>query len=214
MKIFVFGFNKTGTKSLESALSTIGFVHCPFEAVWGIFDNIKDNKPILDNIDIWDVYSDYPIYEPKVFSHIVDEYPNAKFISLTRNLDDYVESVLKHKIRDLENGVNDSWNWLGIGDKKSYKNYPQYQKEWVKGRAEFKHSSNIRLLNKKKINYLDMNICDNNDGCEKLCKILDRPIPNKDFPYSTSQLPKSIKDVVFSTQKSMIFICKAPNSYI
>lgn len=183
MKIFVFGFNKTGTKSLESALSTIGFVHCPFEAVWGIFDNIKDNKPILDNIDIWDVYSDYPIYEPKVFSHLVDEYPSAKFISLTRNLDDYVESVLKHKIRDLENGVNDSWNWLGIGDKKSYKNYPQYQKEWVKGRAEFKHSSNIRLLNKKKINYLDMNICDNNDGWEKLCKFLDRPIPNKDFPH-------------------------------
>ena len=113
----------------------------------------------------------------------MDEYPSAKFISLTRNLDDYVESVLKHKIRDLENGVNDSWNWLGIGDKKSYKNYPQYQKEWVKGRAEFKHSSNIRLLNKKKINYLDMNICDNNDGWEKLCKFLDRPIPNKDFPH-------------------------------
>ena len=28
-----------------------------------------------------------------------------------------------------------------------------------------------------------MNICDNNDGWEKLCKFLDRPIPNKDFPH-------------------------------
>ena len=39
------------------------------------------------------------------------------------------------------------------------------------------------------INYLNMNICDNGDGWEKLCKFLDKEIPDVDFPHKN----KSIK---------------------
>ena len=184
MKIFVFGFNKTGTKSLQAALEHLNFKHYPLGSLGSyISDNILNHKPILDKIDEWNVYSDHPIYEPKIFHHIVDEYPNAKYISLTRNLDDYVESVLRHKIRDLKEGQKNSWNWLGVGDEKVFKKYPQYQKDWIKDRAMFKHNSNLRLLNKKKINYLDMNICDKNDGWDKLCPFLDKSIPSRNFPY-------------------------------
>ena len=102
---------------------------------------------------------------------------------MTRGYDDYVESVLRDKIKRLKDGIENSWNWLGVGDKEVFENYPEYQKEWVKERVEFKHQSNLRWLEKKKIGYLDLNICDDGDSWEKLCSFLDIPIPNEDFPH-------------------------------
>ncbi len=195
-KIFVFGYNKTGTKSLEKALNLLGYkvLHTKGgnfkKCLWEITKNLHiPGKNILDGLGEYDCYMDYPIYEPTIFSHIVHEYPDAKYISLTRNLDDYVESVLQDKIKNLDDGHINSWNWLGVGDEEVFKNYPDYQKQWIKDRTEFKHDSNISLLFKNNINYLNMNICDNGDDWEKLCKFLDKEIPNVDFPHKN----KSIK---------------------
>ena len=194
-KIFVFGYNKTGTMSLEKALTILGYkvLHTGSNNFKRILFKIADNlyipgKNILDGLDEYDCYLDYPIYEPTVFSHIVHEYQDAKYISLTRNLDGYVESVLQAKIRQLRGGNFDNWNWLGVGDEEVFKNYPDYQKQWIKGRTEFKHDSNISLLFKNNINYLNMNICDNGDGWEKLCKFLDKEVPNADFPHNNKTI--------------------------
>ena len=188
-KIFVLGYNKTGTKSLTEALEILGYnvfntgggTQDNFENI--VYDNLKSNCPILNGVDRYDCYIDWPIFEPTIFSHIIDEYPDAKYISLTRGYDDYVESVLRDKIKRLKDGIENSWNWLGVGDKEVFENYPEYQKEWVKERVEFKHQSNLRWLEKKKIGYLDLNICDDGDSWEKLCSFLDIPIPNEDFPH-------------------------------
>ena len=193
-KIFVFGYNKTGTMSLEKALTILGYK--VFHTRGGLLKNnmyvfqynLHMQRDILKDVDMYDCYIDYPIYEPAVFSHIVDEYPDAKYISLTRNLDDYVEAVLQDKIKRLKRGSFDNWNWLGVGDEEVFKNYPDYQKEWVKGRTRFKHNSNISLLFKNNINYLNMNICDNGDGWEKLCKFLDKEVPNADFPHNNKTI--------------------------
>jgi|TARA_B100001971_G_scaffold67188_1_gene61879 hypothetical protein len=186
-KIFVFGYNKTGTVSLSNALQMLGYnvLQIGGKKWWTdlIGNNLHMQRDILSGMDMYDCYIDYPIYEPTVFSHIVDEYPDAKYISLTRSLDGYVDSVLRNKIQNLEEGIIDSWNWLGVGDKEVFRNYPEYQKEWVKDRAQFKHDSNVRFLNKKNIDYLDMNICDDSDSWKKLCKFLDKEIPDVDFPH-------------------------------
>ena len=191
-KIFVFGYNKTGTVSLSNALQMLGYnvLQIGGKKWWTdlIGNNLHMQRDILSGMDMYDCYIDYPIYEPTVFSHIVDEYPDAKYISLTRSLDGYVDSVLRNKIQNLEEGIIDSWNWLGVGDKEVFRNYPEYQKEWVKDRAQFKHDSNVRFLNKKNIDYLDMNICDDSDSWKKLCKFLDKEIPNVDFPYKNKNI--------------------------
>ena len=189
-KIFVLGYNKTGTKSLAKALEILGYnvLHTgESDDFIGFLDKIGNNlhmqRDILSGMDMYDCYIDYPIYEPTVFSHIVDEYPDSKYISLTKNLDGYVDSVLRDKIKRIRQGYFDNWNWLGVGDEEVFRNYPEYQKEWVKGRAQFKHDSNVRFLNKKNIDYLDMNICDNGDGWKELCSFLDKSVPNVEFPY-------------------------------
>tara|TARA_R100000805_G_scaffold18598_2_gene23814 strand:+ start:80 stop:667 length:588 start_codon:yes stop_codon:yes gene_type:complete len=187
-KIFVLGYNKTGTKSLSDALSILGFkvYHTGGggELLESVYQHMKTKMKLLNDYDEYEVFLDYPIYDPIVFPHLVDDYPWARYISLTRPLDDYVESVLKDKIRRLEDGIVDSWNWLGVGDKEVFENYPQYQKEWLKGKTEFKHQSNLLWL-KKRVNpkhILHMDITQG-DGWDKLCKFLNREIPNVKFPY-------------------------------
>jgi hypothetical protein len=187
IKLFVIGYNKTGTKSLAKALDILGYkvLHTGGggEFLEKVGWNLFNGKSILDGVDEYDCYIDYPIFEPIVFSHIIDEYPDAKYISLIRDLDGYVDSVLRDKIKRLEDGIIDSWNWLGVGDKEVFENYPEYQKEWVKGKIKFKHQSNLRWLEKKGIDYLDMNICDNGEGWKELCSFLDKSVPNVEFPY-------------------------------
>ena len=181
-KIFVLGYNKTGTKSLAEALEILGYsvLHTEGggELLEMTYKNMKANRGILYGFDEYDCYLDYPIFEPIVFSHIVDEYRDSKYISLTRDLDGYVKSILNQKIRDIEHNI-DSWNWLGVGDKEVFENYPEYQKEWVKRKTEFKHQSNLRFLNKHYREYLDINICDDGVGWEKLCSFLNVPVPTK-----------------------------------
>lgn len=189
MKIFVLGYNKTGTRSLSDALKTLGYKS--FHTGGGtkdnfidiVYENLKNNEHILTGFEQYDCFMDWPIYEPSVFTHIIDEYPDAKYISLTRNLDGYVNSVLSDKIKRLSDGIYDSWNWLGVGEIDVFENYPQYQKDWIKDKTMFKHISNLRWLDKKKIDYLEMNICDDKDGWEILCKFLNKKIPAQRFPH-------------------------------
>jgi|TARA_B100000035_G_C20996392_1_gene552711 hypothetical protein len=191
MKIFVLGYNKSGTKSLTDALQILGYkvldTGITFDKFFTILDNIKSNienqNPILHNLDDYDCYVDYPFFEPIVFSHLVNENPTAKYISLTRDLDEYVDSVLRHKIRDIKNKHYNSWNWLGVGDEKTFENYPTYQKKWMKEKAYFKHTSNLLWLKKLNITYLEMNITQG-DGWDKLCPYLNKDIPDTTFPHS------------------------------
>jgi hypothetical protein len=191
-KIFVLGYNKSGTISLSQALQILGYdvSHTGsgdnfMETLIKLSNNLEFGMGILDGIDEYDCYLDYPIYEPTIFSHIVIEYPDAKYISLTKNLDDYVDSALRAKIRDIKNGNKNTWNWLGVGDEEVFRNYPEYQKEWVKRRTTFKHKSNLKHLSNlgNTENILHMNICDDGDGWRELCKFLNKEIPNIEFPY-------------------------------
>ena len=190
-KIFVLGYNKSGTISLSQSLQILGYsvLHTGsnnfMETLMKFSNNLELGMGILDGIDKYDCYLDYPTYEPTVFSHIVDEYPDAKYISLTKNLDDYVDSALRAKVRDIKNGNKNTWNWLGVGDEEVFRNYPEYQKEWVKRRTTFKHKSNLKHLSNlgNTENILHMNICDDGDGWRELCKFLNKEIPNIEFPY-------------------------------
>jgi len=191
-KIFVLGYNKTGTKSLSNALEYLGYkvLHTGSTGDFiGFLDRIGNNlnksKNVLDGLEGYDCYIDYPFYEPTVFSHIISEYPDAKYISLTRSLDGYVDSVLRDKIKRIRQGNFDNWNWLGVGDEEVFRNYPEYQKEWVKRRTTFKHKSNLKHLSNlgNTENILHMNICDDGDGWRELCKFLNKEIPNIEFPY-------------------------------
>jgi hypothetical protein len=108
MKIFCIGLSKTGTRSLHSALSILGFrsVH------WGGADlptaiergpQIRDaveraareGRPLLYDIDDADAYSDILALSTR-FDLLDRQYPGSKFILTTRRIDDWLDSRERH----------------------------------------------------------------------------------------------------------------------
>lgn len=105
--IFIFGLSRTGTSSLEIALKEIGYNTIYFDPyrldtddkikMNNIFqENIKNNRPLLDNIDNYNSYilSDIEQYDlNKIFQY----YPGAKYIITNRNISDWVISFKRHE---------------------------------------------------------------------------------------------------------------------
>ena len=61
-KIFVLGYNKTGTKSLAKALEILGYdvLHTRGgrKSLEVMYDNLVEDKPILNGLDKYDCYLD------------------------------------------------------------------------------------------------------------------------------------------------------------
>ena len=112
-KIFFIGFNKTATTSFHHLILGSGYssVHCLFRGgehsgfiAKKMEDNINDGRPILWEMDNKDAYSDLLyvkrgkyIEANKWFKQLHAEYPDAYFILQTRNMEDWLESRIKHK---------------------------------------------------------------------------------------------------------------------
>jgi len=100
-KIFIIGFNKTATRSLnkffkENGLST---VHWDYENLVNTFEkNIKENKKLLtgkyENIKVFsDMTKTSENKDAKDYYKILDQqYHNSKFILNIRNVEDWIKS--------------------------------------------------------------------------------------------------------------------------
>ena len=93
-KVFIIGFQKTGTTSLDLALQRLGY------RVLGVDKNLLKcpNKEalhhyILKTLEEYDAVQDMPW--PLYFMDLYELYPNAKFILTRRTADDWYKSVVK-----------------------------------------------------------------------------------------------------------------------
>ena len=81
MKIFVIGFNKTGTCSFDSLFRDLGI------------KSIHTDKPIMSIIDKYDAFSDGDHY---CFEEYYNKYPDSLFILNTRPISNWLISRYKH----------------------------------------------------------------------------------------------------------------------
>jgi len=93
MKIFVIGFNKTGTSSLHELFkrSNINSVHT--------------TKPIIEIIDKYDAFTDGDHIN---FEDYYNKYPDSLFILNTRPISNWLISRYKHALRT---NFQESWCW-------------------------------------------------------------------------------------------------------
>ena len=94
-KVFVIGFQKTGTTSLELALKRLGY------SVYGGDKNLmkySNTRPLQSYIKkilhSWDAVQDMPW--PLFYKELYELYPNAKYILTYRHPDSWIRSVVKY----------------------------------------------------------------------------------------------------------------------
>lgn len=173
MKIFCIGLNKTGTISLDEALTTLGFTSFH----WGGQDSrkaveraIREGVPLLTYLPEADAYSD--IQRLSVSFDVLDrQYPDSRFILSTRPIEDWVDSRRRHVERNRERQASGEYagtfvdievdRWRAL-----YSDHHRRVHDYFSGRDD--------LLT------IDVTA---GDGFDVLCPFLDRPVPSTPFPW-------------------------------
>ena len=94
-KVFVIGFQKTGTTSLEHALQLMGYRVFGGDKNLMKFDNKNDLKNYIQNtLENWDAVQDMPW--PLFYQELYELYPDAKFILTIRDSKKWIRSVVTY----------------------------------------------------------------------------------------------------------------------
>jgi hypothetical protein len=174
MKIFGIGLNKTGTSSMHDALETLGFrsLH------WGgpekrieVERALAAGLPLVDGLGDFDAYSDI-VRLSENFPLLDRQYPDAKFILTTRDVNGWIASRRRHVERNRQRrtqGLYDG-SWLEVDEP-----------AW---RAEFEaHEARVtQYFAGRRDKLLVFRIIDG-DGYDQLCPFLGVAIPTEPFPW-------------------------------
>lgn len=169
-KIFCIGFHKTGTKSLATALSKLGY------SITGP-NGVKDSK-IAQNVYTmahnlvkqYDAFQDNPW--PIIYKEMDKSYPGSKFILTLRDTDAWIKSIVSHFGRRK----TPMRKWIyGIG-------YPKGNEDIYIRRYE-KHNKEVKDYFKNRPDDLLILDLTKGDGWEKICPFLGKEIPNIPFPH-------------------------------
>lgn len=175
MKIFGIGLPKTGLHSLVKALNTLKY-------------SVIQYPVKLSEIEEYDVALDLPIVVNLVKLDL--KYPDSKFILTNRDYDEWIISLKNHYLRKEK---------VGLPEYKRIKRTEfwgiDYFDEGIMKRKYYEYDKFInKYFEKRKDDLLRLNIC-GGEGWSKLCKFLDKPIPNEKFPheYKGSDLDKTLQ---------------------
>ena len=184
-KIFGIGFHKTGTTTLDKALTLLGY------NVTGkkldLVEDIKQNNynSIIKLVNEFDAFQDNPW--PLLYRFLDKQFPNSKFILTIRDDEKWLKSIVNFfGEKDTE-----MRKWIyGVG-------HPKGNEEIYLNKYK-KHNNDVKdyFKNRKE----DLLIIDYSKGSswEKICNFVEKEIPNKPFPhekktnYSEKKLLKKI----------------------
>ena len=104
-KIFVIGFNKTGTRTIHNYFQMNGIPSLHWEyrrLAKRILANDLEDKPLLEGYDNYTVYSDMEDHINLNYAHVTYfklldiQYPNSKFILNIRDVENWIKSRNNH----------------------------------------------------------------------------------------------------------------------
>lgn len=183
MKVFGIGLPRTGTTTLMHACRDLGFRGSTYNAT-AFYRNVEAQREELAMQQIFKfihrntIFQDLPF--PMMFKSLTVKYPDARFIlTLRKDPSTWYQSLVNNAeakknvlhIRYLRKMVYghempDEKNWKEFIDK--YMDHEYWVRKWFELNPELKF----------------IELCwENGDGWEKLCKFLDKPIPDHPFPH-------------------------------
>jgi len=201
-KIFVVGFNKTGTTSLGYTLEKFGYIVGNQMQGELLFNDWVDKNfdKIIEYCDTAEVFQDIPFSFPETFKHMDKAFPGSKFIlTLRNNPEQWHESLINFHGKMWGNG-----NIPPTGDDLKnanyiYKGFPLESITKLYNTDEVKPYSKKILINKyiqhekdvlsyfknRSEDLLVINISEEKDF-GKLCTFLNAKTNLKSFPHISS----------------------------
>lgn len=194
-KVFVIGFNKTGTTSMAKTLGDLGYIVGDQNAAELLFEDVAFGK--YENLIAYcktaEAFQDVPFSLPKIYKELDIAFPKSKFILTIRDSEHiWYQSLVNFHSRLFGNGVTPSRSQLMNANYK-YKGFiynvlvfgfglPLYDPLNYK-QSYRKHIEDvIQYFVNRPNDLLVLNLTDAN-GYEKLCNFLDVTPNNKDFPW-------------------------------
>lgn len=170
-KVFVIGFQKTGTTSLELALQCLGYhVYGGDKNLMKIKDRAQLKDYISDLMRKWDAVQDMPW--PLFYEDLYELYPDANYILTYRRPDSWIRSVVRY------------FASIRIPIHKKIYNVPcaeGYEQTYLNVYND--HNSKVLDFFRDKRNFIVMEPGRNFDY-QTLCEFLKiQTIPNEPFPH-------------------------------
>lgn len=182
-KVIVVGAHKTGTTSLASALSSLGYRVAGFvipgfdpESLRGL-DRSTARCRVVDAasemLESFDCAQDTPWWE--IYAELDQRFPGSRFILTTRDPDLWLESVARHFGGD--DIAHHEWIY---GEGSAARSPAQYRAHYVA------HNAAVRAYFSDRGDDLLVMDLVAGDGWSELCGFLDRPVPPYEFPHANS----------------------------
>ena len=172
-KVFCIGFMKTGTTTLNRALSILGYRVSHNSWKWLKMICKNDWKGIQEKMDAWDAVEDNPI--PLIYKELDALYPGSKFILTEREPEKWYNSVSYH-VGDLSSPMHE---WLfGRG-----KGLPRNDKKHALN-VFVKHRENVIEYFKDRPDDLLIIDITKIENWDTICTFLGEEIPEAVFPHA------------------------------
>ena len=180
-KVFCIGLSRTGTTSMMSALTTLGYRCLHYPDTVDVIDKTLMGRFDWDVLDQYDAFGDTPV--AAYYRELDKQCPDSKFILTLRNQDEWLRSC-SNKIRNkgayYNPPVKSTLFSMIIRAQlygRHYYNRESFLKAYYRHRDDvfeyFEHPSS-RLL-----------VTNMSQGWEPICKFLDLDVPDVPFPNLT-----------------------------
>jgi hypothetical protein len=179
-KVFCIGFPKTGTKSLNLALTTLGY---KVKSYFGANDPDIGRKACeiaFRFVEQYDAFEDTPWCV--IYKELDKKYPGSKFILTLRPTETWIKSVVGHfgkKSVPLR-----EWTF-GAG-------YPKGNEDIYIARYERHNKEVLEYFKDRTYDLLVLRLGEGNEW-KKLCSFLHKEIPSIKFPHENKGVDRAKK---------------------
>ena len=172
-KVFCIGFMKTGTTTMNRALTILGYRVS--NRSWRLLPAIvkHDWDSVANHAEAWDALEDNPI--PQIYEQLDQLFPNSKFILTKRDPEKWYQSVSYH-IGQLRSPMHE---WVfGKG-----KGLPKEDKEHTL-KVFNQHTDSVLSYFKDRPQDLLVLDVTTDSNWKTLCDFLDISTPTESFPHA------------------------------
>ena len=185
-KIFCIGRNKTGTTSLKTALSDLGYRMGNQRRAERLIRHYRDRnwEPIIEYCYSADAFQDVPFSLPFTFAVMDRAFPESKFVLSVRNPDEWYSSYVRHQKKVV--GTDElptvdelrahPYVWEGwLYDVKRWTGRPEekfYDEDFLKEQY-VRYNRNVKDYFRFKDNLLTINVAEEG-AYQELCSFLGR----------------------------------------